>query len=64
MAAAESADGDATAATGPPKESVAEFITKIPSRPWKIPETMEKGVEIPIGLTSTEHMPKLGEFER
>ena len=50
--------------TGPAKESIAELAKRMPRRPWKIGESVERGYEIPIGITSESPMPDFGSFKR
>ena len=50
--------------TGPARESIAELSKRMPRRPWKIGESVERGYEIPIGITSESPMPDFGSFKR
>ena len=57
-----SADGDGAEVVGPAKESIAETVNRLPRRPWTIPAVVERGFEIPIGITDTDAIPELGDF--
>ena len=60
-AVAESATG---ADDTQPKKSPVEVIRSQNKKPWKIPEKVERGFEIPICLTDTTVPPQLGQFKR
>ena len=61
--AASAGDGDDLDVSGIP--IVSSEAVRAPHRyPWKIPAGVEKGLEIPIAVTSKATMPQPGEFKR
>ena len=73
VAAAASADSTQTTTTDAATEentsrvarrSVFELIMGGETLPWRVPESVERGFEIPIYLTSANSMLELGEFPR
>ncbi len=68
-AAAASADDDkATEAASAAGKHVIVHLKaaakKTGTRPWEIPDRVEKGFEIPIGIDNLDVRPPLGEFKR
>ena len=62
--AASADDGEETDKPGQPKASLQEVMERQGARPWKIPDGVEKGFEIPICITDTTVVPELGNFKR
>ena len=46
------------------KKSVFDDILASEKLPWRIPDLVERGFEIPICLTSTSATPEFGQFKR
>ena len=56
--------GDEQAVGRASKKSVFDDILASEKLPWRIPELVERGFEIPICFTSTSATPEFGQFKR
>ena len=61
---ASAGDGDELDVSGVNSRSISEPIRALHRYPWKIPDAVEEGFEIPIAITSLDAMPVPGEFQR
>ena len=55
---------DTDAHQSPPVASLLESMEHQQARPWKIPERVERGFEIPICISDLDAIPAPGEFKR
>ena len=58
------ATSEDTEAQSQPTPSLLEAMERQEARPWKIPERVERGCEIPLCISDLNAVPALGEFKR
>ena len=59
-----SAKGDETESPSQPRANLLHAMARQGARPWKIPNAVERGFEIPACITDTAAIPELGNFKR
>ena len=59
-----SVHGDETEKLGEAKATLLQVMQRRGALPWRIPDKVERGFEIPICITDTYAVPELGKFKR